>query len=164
MDQKTKEYIIKNLEWPIKRLDHLLKYTFVLIPISILVYAGIIEYSKGNSFQFSVVGIIIFLALAYAIEHEKRFIEILLAENISTNEVAKKLLENKFRIISESDGVLKILTPKETLSYAEQITIIKLPYKILINSQPSGTFPITLKNKANYDLVKKILDKLYFPD
>jgi hypothetical protein len=157
--QSKVKYIIKNRRWPINHFEYSSSYFVALIPI-LLIFIGITEFKREESFSLLLTGILLLIFLVYRIETERKFIEMVLTKNLSTNEIAKMLSKNNFLLKSENNNILEFYTHISQLSWGETITIIKLTKEIiLINSQPNGRNPITLcKDKINYNKKKKILE------
>lgn len=161
MNRKTKEYVIQKLKWPISYFDYVGNYFVLLLPL-LLIYAGITNYERDNDGSFLIsFGMIFLILIVFRIESERRFKELILTKDLSTDEIGKLLQRNKWLLTSQGDGTLEFNTNSSSFSDSQKVTIIKVTKeKILINTLPAGRAPFTFfKDKLNYKEVKKILEK-----
>ncbi|SNR29567.1 hypothetical protein [Flavobacterium sp. ov086] len=159
MDRKTKEYVIQKLKWPIGYFDYVGNYFVLFMPL-LLIYAGITNYERDNDGPFLIsVGMIFLIYIVFRIESERRFKELIITKDLSTNEIGKLLQRNKWILTDQGDGTLSFYTNSSLFSDGQKVTIIKVAKeKILINTLPAGRAPFTFfKEKLNYEEIKKIL-------
>ena len=107
------------------------------------------------------VGIRLLFFIVYRIETERKFTELVLIKDLSTNEIAKMLSSNNLSVKNQNDGIIKFSTEISLFSWGETVTIIKVSKDlILINSQPSGKGTFTLfKERINYNKIKCLLEE-----
>lgn len=159
MNPKTKEYVCRNLKWPLKSFSYIGNYFILIFPI-VMIYFGVTEYDRNNPPIFLLsMGIFLFLFVFYQVEKERKFKALIFSGDLSTSEIAKKLTKNGWSFQNQQDNVLKFYTSISLDSWGEIVTIIKVsPNKLLINSQPSGRSPFTFKSKINFDKIKIALE------
>ncbi len=161
MRKESKEYIIKNLKWPISNLSYLSNYFILFVPV-VLIYISMTEYERGNSITtIFLTGIVLLFFIIYRIESERKFRELVLTKDFSTSEIAKILTENSMSLKNHQDEIIELYTNISSFSWGEIVTIIKVSKNtILINSQPCGRNPFTLfKEGVNYNKIKKMLEE-----
>jgi hypothetical protein len=161
MRGKVKEYIIKNLKWPISNLSYLSNYFILFVPV-VLIYISMTEYERGNSITtMFLTGIVLLFFIIYRIESERKFRELVLIKDFSTSEIAKILTKSTMSLKNQQDGIIELYTNTSSFSWGEIITIIKFSKNtILINSQPCGRNPFTFfKDVVNYNKIKRILEE-----
>jgi len=160
MNRKTKEYVIQKLKWPISYFDYVENYFVLFLPL-LLIYAGITNYKRDNDGPFLIsVGIIFLIYIVFRIESERRFKELIITRDLSTDEIGKLLQKNKWILTSQGDGTLGFYTNSSLFSDGQKVTIIKVArQKILINTLPAERAPFTFfRDKFNYRKIKKILE------
>lgn len=159
MDLTRKRYIIDNLKWPFNYLNYLSNYIILIGPIAII-YISISEYMRGNPMLTSLlVGIIFFFFIISRINQERKFKELIISQNTSTSEIIAALEKERWKIINESDDVLKFQTRITGFSWGEIITIIRVGDRLLINTQSRGKFAFTFfKEIVNYNLIKSVIE------
>ena len=157
MNKKTKDYVIQKMKWPIGDFDYFGKY-FVLFMPFLLIYAGITHYERDGPFLISW-GLVILTFFILRIEMERRFKELFLIKDYSTDEIGKLLQKNNWVLTHQGDGILQFYRDSSSFSFGEKVTIIKVTReKILINTLPIGRAPFTFfKDILNYKEVKRIL-------
>lgn len=89
MNKKTKDYVIQKMKWPFNDFDYIGKY-FVLFMPFLLIYAGIENYERDGPFLISW-GSVILIFFVLRIEIERRFKELVLIKDYSTDEIGKLL-------------------------------------------------------------------------
>ncbi|OXA66266.1 hypothetical protein B0A67_23685 [Flavobacterium aquidurense] len=158
MKKNTKQYVIRKLKWPISYFDYLENYLVLFMPV-LLIYAGITNYERDGPFLMSW-GLIILIVFVVRIETERRFKELILVKDYSTDEIGKLLQKNKWTLIRKGDGTLEFYTGGSSFSWGQKVTIVKVAkQKILINTLPARRAPFTFfKDILNYKEVKKILE------
>ncbi|MDI1257420.1 MAG: hypothetical protein PSV16_15100 [Flavobacterium sp.] len=158
MTEKKKQYIIKNLKWPIGFTGYLWNYFSLFVP-AVLLSIVPTEYDRGRPIAGLIfISLFLIFLIIYGVETERTFKKLTLTKDWSTSEIAKILEKNTFSFVNQTDGVLEIGTRISAFSWGEKITIIKVTKDlILINTQPTGRGFISFKNKANYNKIKAIL-------
>jgi hypothetical protein len=160
VNQKKKEYIIKNLKWPINHYDYSCNYLVVFVPL-FLIFVGITEFKKNGTFSVLLFAIISLLFLIYRIETERKFTELIFKKDLSTIEIGKLLVKkNGWIIQNQYDGTLELSVNRSVGYVGEIVTIIRITTdKILINTQPAGIAPSTFfKVNLNYNEIRKTLE------
>jgi hypothetical protein len=160
MKENTKQYVIQKLKWPISYLDYIGNYFVLFMPV-LLIYAGITNYERDGPFLISS-GLIILIVFVIRIEIERRFKELILVKDYSTDEIGKLLQKNKWILTHQGNGTLQLYKSSSGAfsRLNEKVTIIKVTKeKILINTLPTGRAPFTFfKDILNYKEIKKILE------
>ena len=140
------------MKWPIGYFDYVGNYFVLFMPL-LLIYAGITNYERDNDGPFLIsVGMIFLIYIVFRIESERRFKELIITKDLSTNEIGKLLQRNKWILTDQGDGTLSFYTNSSLFSDDQKVTIIKVAKeKILINTLPAGRDPFTFfKEKLNY--------------
>lgn len=158
MDKKTKTYVIQRMKWPISYFDYISNYFVLFMPL-LLIYAGVTNYERDGPFLISW-GLVIFVFFVLRIEIERRFKELVLKKDYSTDEIGKLLQKSKWILTQQGDGTLQFCTDSSSFSWGQKVTIIKVTReKILINTLPTGRAPFTFfKDILNYKEIKRILE------
>ena len=105
------------------------------------------------------VGIILFFFIISRINQEREFKELIIRQNTSTSEIIAALEKERWKIVNESDDVLKFQTRITGFSWGEIITIIRVGDRLLINTQSRGKFAFTFfKEIVNYNLIKSVIE------
>lgn len=160
MKEHTKQYVIQKLKWPISYFDYIGNYFVLFMPV-LFIYAGVTNYESDGPFLISS-GLIILIVFVIRIEIERRFKELILVKDYSTDEIGKLLQKNKWILTHQGNGTLQLYKSSSgTFSRLnEKVTIIKVTKeKILINTLPTGRAPFTFfKDILNYKEIKKILE------
>ena len=179
MTINEKELIKTKLKWSFSWFDYFERYSLLVGPIGMtlgaysMFYGGfkfghIYVNNFVNSFFFTaLLGLLLGVLLTYymikQIEAERKFKVLTLPNNVSFNDIPKKIESSKWTIISKEEDVIQISTNISCFSWGEQITIISIDdNSILVNCRAANNRavkqPLTInRDKINYRKLEKYL-------
>ncbi|MBZ4033705.1 hypothetical protein K6T82_02945 [Flavobacterium sp. 17A] len=160
MKKSTKNYVVKKLKWPLG-FFYFYSGNFVILSMPcVLIYLGTTNYEKDGAFLI-LTGFVFLIVLILRMEMERRFKELTLVKDYSTDEIGKLLQKNKWILSDQGDGILEFYTGSTLFSWGQKVTIVKVSKdKILINTLPNGRALFTFfKEILNYKIIKKILEE-----
>jgi len=166
MTTKELKFIKTNLKWSFTWSDFLSRY-FIIIGPFVIALIGCTMFNAGfrfgyisvdnfmNSYFYSAIIELLFgSTLTYyiirRIGNEKKFVIVILPNNITFDDIPKKISLSNWTTAAKSKEVIEISTNVTLFSWGEFITIVKLEDNtILVNSRPTGRQPFTF----NRDIV-----------
>jgi membrane-bound ClpP family serine protease len=174
MTKNEKDFIIENLKWSFSWFDYFERYFLLVGPISMtfgaysMFYGGfkfghIYVNNFMNSFFFSALlvlflGVLLTYYMIKQIEAERKFKALILPNNVSFNDIPKKIEPSKWTIISKEEDVIRISTNISCFSWGEHITIISIGNNSILVNIRSVKQPLTInRDKINFRKLEKYL-------